>query len=337
MDDIEINKTDPTRRIPPMAAVLLGAAATLFISLAATPVGGLVSLVIATAALSLLLISNDSFLAFLPIPAAYVLAVIFTGNPVLSLVCLLSVPAAFALRICYAKNFSLSVTVIVCAVVMGLCFGGQLLLDLYFTFGSVTEGIAEIRKNVGGAIDASFQLISELAEQQMGEGFISVTDESIRLFKKSLLMSAPGVLAAVIQLAAYCSEKLMRALALLFRCPYVIRKNQRITQSVFAAAIFIVCYFITSFSAGDSVLYYSAENLLMILLPLSSVAGIHSLFGKGGLFRMKGRGFVKACAAVLCVMALFSSPVMLFILFALWGSAGTVSRAIIIYAMSKKN
>lgn len=96
MDDIRTNKTAPSRRIP-TAAVLLGVTAALFISLAATPVGGLVSLVVATAALSLLLISCDSFLAFLPIPFAYVAAVFFTGDPLLSLVCLLSVPAAFSL------------------------------------------------------------------------------------------------------------------------------------------------------------------------------------------------------------------------------------------------
>lgn len=327
--------TEASPKIPVGAAIALGITAALFCSLAGTPLGGILSLTVSAALLGLLLTAEQSFYAFLPIPFSYVLAVVFTGDPLLSLLCFLSVPGAFALRICYSKKFCLSVTVIITAVCMGVSYALILLADLYVAYGSLSDAYAAIKGTVGAAVDETFALLNEIFAGE--QNLLVITDETVYLFKKMLLMSAPGIFVILAQVAAYCAEKLMRAFSRLYRCSFVAQRPERVTLSLGAAIIFLVCYGMTSLFSGDTVIYYSAENLMMVTLPLASVAGMHSMFGKESLFRQRGRTFIKISTILLCIMAFYASPLMLFILFALWGSAGTVARAVLLHAMSKKD
>ena len=100
MDEMQnANKTENTYRMHPAAAIFLGLLAAVFAAFIPTTLyGSLFCMVISSAALALLLIAEPSFFAFLPIPAAYVIAVVLTGDPLYSLAAFAAVPAAFAIR-----------------------------------------------------------------------------------------------------------------------------------------------------------------------------------------------------------------------------------------------
>lgn len=326
-------------RMPRASLVIAGVFAALFSALPATPYGGLLCFVIATALLGLLLIAEPSFLAFIPIPLSYIAAVLMTRDPVTSLLAFLTVPGAFALRVCYAKKRSLSVTLVALSVCMGVSFGIMLYFSLTSAYGgSIKEALISVRDYVYSAVDSLFETVKQYAQTVGGDmPLAEFSEDSVFLIKRMLIMIIPGMYAVLIELSAYCAEKLMRLFSRLFRCPWVSAVKNRVTLSLGAAVIYVVSYGISSLFPGDSVIYYSAENLMLIVLPLAAVAGIHSMFGKDSLFRRKGTAFIKVITILLCVMAFYVSPIMLFILFALWGSASAISRALFLHAINKRN
>ncbi len=337
MDEMQnTNNTENTYRLHPAAAVFLGLLAAVFAAFIPTTLyGSLFCMVISSAALALLLIAEHSFLAFLPIPAGYVIAVVLTGDPLYSIAAFAAVPAAFAIRVCFAKKTSLSVTVIAASVFTGLSFALIICNYLKYNAGSVTEGFRQIKSAAGSAINDLFAEYNKY-NAETGAAFPEFTDEMVSLLKKTIIMTAPGMYAILVEAAAYATEKLMRLLALITRCTPVTGRRQRITLGLGAAIIFLVSYAVSSFIPSDSVVFYTAENLMLIVLPLAAVAGIHNMFGTDSIFRRRGRVGLKILTVGLCVMALYVSPVMLFILFALWGSAGAVGRAILLFALSHR-
>lgn len=334
MSDNTLNKNEPRASVA--ATVVLIITATFFSVLGASGFGGLFSLMVSSALLGLLLIAQPSFVSFLPIPLSFVAAVALTGSPLLACACFLTVPVAFALRICYAKKCCLSVTVISCTIALGISYILLLALNMYITFGSVTEGLSYIKNTVNETVNLSFSTVNEYAVA-MGREDLQIDSDSIYLFKKSMLMVFPGIFVVFIEIAAYCTEKLMRLFAKIFRCNFVLNIKSSITLGLGAAIIFVVSYLLYAFFAGDTVLFYSAENLMLAVMPAACLVGIFSMFGKNGFFRRSEKTSLKVLTVLLCVTAFLSSPYVLLILFALWGSTARISRALSAYFIAKNN
>lgn len=345
MDNINTPKAGgDVKRIPTPACVILAALTTLSAALIPTSYGGLLTLILAAALEALLLIAEPSFAAYLPIPLSYALSaalITYQGQytadaPLIALTCLVFVPCAFGLRICYAKKCSLSVTLIVLTVLFALCFGFLYSSEIKLSYGSVTGGIQQIRAQVGAGISEMFEKMNTmLKEQNIEDEMFSFTEETIRLLKKELLMILPAMYIVLCEIAAYISEKLMRLSSHIFRCSYVATRWERVTLSAGMAVIFLISYAVSSIIVSESVIYYSAENIMLIILPFAAVCGLHSMFGSNGFFRKSGKGFLKVMTVLVCIMALMISPLMLFILFALWGAFSALSRAIVRRALEK--
>lgn len=330
MDNINTPKdSGQINRIPTAAAVILGIAAALLASLIPASAGGFLMIMLAVPLEGLLLIAEPSFAAFLPIPAAYAAAVAMTGDPLLSLGALLMVPGAFCLRICFAKKCSLSVTLCSLTVCFALSYAAFVALNLKIGFGTVVDGYNEIKSQMSLYITKMFEMMEKMAAEQFPDSDAFVfTDDMIYLVKKQMLMLFPALFIASCEVVAWIAEKLMRLFSRGFRCAFVAERKERVTLSVGFAVIFLISYISSTLIVGDHVFYYCAESLMLIVLPYAAIAGIHDMFGENGFFRKNARAGFKVFTVIVCVMALLSSPVMLFALFALWGSVYAIGRAI---------
>ena len=99
------------------------------------------------------------------------------------------------------------------------------------------------------------------------------------------------------------------------------------------SVIFTVCYFVCLIATGNSksdvlnIIAYSAENLMLILMPLSAISGFHAMFGEGGSFRSARSTGTRVFMIVMCAVFFFMSPLMLFAMLGIWGAFDGMRRA----------
>ena len=335
-DNTQYN-TASAHPLTPLRAVILGLLTVAFGTMSVLGIGTLFSFMAAASAFALLIIAEQSFLAYIPVPATYLVAVLITDAPVTALFSLLFVPVAFIFRVCFAKKCSLSVTVVAATVgVAGVAVCAVLpdLLHLKAEYGSISAGLTFVKTTFETYVDSAFAQMNGIFKAA-GQKDLSFTEQMISAVKESLIMISPSFFIVFCEITAYVTEKLIHLYTNIFSCREIYAGYpMRITLNVPSAIIFLASNFISLFLTSE-IVYYSAENLMMMFLPLCTIAGIHSVFGKDGPFRRKGGGFTKILVIILCVMAFTMSPVMLFILLAVWGSVNTISRAVIMRLMNK--
>ena len=151
--------------------------------------------------------------------------------------------------------------------------------------------------------------------------------------KKTVLCVLCALCAVLCELLAYGSAKLFRLLSLIFKTDGFFNGPWRVRVALPTSVIFTVCYFVCLIATGNSksdvlnIIAYSAENLMLILMPLSAISGFHAMFSKGGSFRSARSTGTRVFMIVMCAVFFFMSPLMLFAMLGIWGAFDGMRRA----------
>ena len=287
-------------------------------------VGSSLSICISAALAAFLITADRSPMWLLSLPLSYGAAFLVTGDPVESLFSLIYIVPAAALALCVYKELQLNAVCAICGIVSGLCLVAMLAYELNILYGSPTA-VSQLYSDVRGG------LIENLSGLQYpgadGEKY-ALSDSDISSMVESVVMFLPAMAALLMEALGYITAKVYRLATVLSRTDFMFENGVwRLSLSLPAALIFIVCYIVSLFARGG-VIGYTVLNLMYIVMPAAAVAGCRSMFGKGSRFRNGMRTAGKVIMIILCVAAVYVSPALLAMLFGFWGSAATVAGAL---------
>ena len=97
----------------------------------------------------------------------------------------------------------------------------------------------------------------------------------------------------------------------------------------------MIFYGVSYFAGSSSVLFYSAINIMYILMPVAAIAGFKFAFARGGLLRRRARSSSRIFFIVICAITLFLSPLSFVQFFAVFGSGYVLWKALFLAIIEK--
>ena len=318
-------------RIKPIASAVLAAAAALLSATAAAVLGSGLLLCLAGAAMAYLFAAGRGFIPVLALPMSYLFAYLFTGDAIRSLTALLSVPIGLVLALCIFRKAPLSITVASLTPVIAVCAGALMCYWLSHIYGTtVLESFKLYKADIASYYDRAAGYITSVTGD---DGTSLVSRDTLDAVVSSMKLIIPALCAVLCELLAYGSAKLFRLLSLIFKTDGFFNGPWRVRVALPTSVIFTVCYFVCLIATGNSksdvlnIIAYSAENLMLILMPLSAITGFHAMFGEGGSFRSARSTGTRVFMIVMCAVFFFMSPLMLFAMLGIWGAFDGMRRA----------
>ncbi len=324
-------------RLNPILALIFILAITGLCALTALGLGGLPSTGVAGAAFAFLLLTVRNPLPALALPLSFLAAYLISGDLLSSLSSLLFVPAGVLLAYTVFTNRSLSASVVALTAIIIVSMAAYLTLAVTQIYGeSIKESYLALGADIKEQIFEIFRLFSY--EDPQGKEVFALSDEVISNLMETSVMLLPSCIVMVCQLIAYGSAKLVKLFSHIFGFDHLFCDNPyHVTLSAPAGAIFIISYAISFLSIEASVVAYSALNLTYIIMPLAAIAGFHYIFGKDGFFRSVASKKTRIIFIVTCAVCIFMSPFSVVPLLAMFGSFGSVGKAVGTYIKNKKS
>ncbi|MBQ7836590.1 MAG: hypothetical protein IJ389_04980 [Clostridia bacterium] len=268
--------------------------------------GGMMFLAIAIGLFSYVMTASFSFLyigmgALISVAVAMLCGVKFP----LALISLIYIPIAFAISGAVRKRAGLSQTVAVAtmtsvaiiAVIAGICY--------ICVKDAFTDALT--------AVWSQYEEMMYHSAQQMNStpAGVVISDTLINEIIHTTLMVLPSV-------AVLCCMGICYIGAKLFRLATVVSDSNElfdggrwpITASLAGSVVFIASYLVTMFTFNSEIVYFSAINILYIILPSQAIEGFRLMFGRRSPVKLKA-GWMRVLLTALCVYLIFYNPVML--------------------------
>lgn len=281
----------------------------------------------------------------LSVPAAYLIALLLTRDPLGALACLLPLCGAVALAICLRKQYSLIVTtgaltgvLIVALITLLLCAnaaggmpltpdGLRTLIDTYRTV--LADGFRQTFDLMMETPEMAEQLTAIFGESLSAEQL----DEIAASYGAMALNMLPGLVGMLLWCVAFVTAKGSIA-ALLQKTP---RESYPAHTTVFSpslptAVFYMLCLIgcaITVFFAQLEIVFFICLNILMILSPMMTVTGVLDIVAS-----FKRPHFRFGSIALYVVAAIFLG-VGILPLIAVTGAFSVITRTVI-KALEKK-
>jgi len=276
--------------------------------------GGIIFLVVATGLFGYVLTADFRPWYIIGGAAVSVLVAMACGVVFpLALVSLAYIPLAFVLSEAARQRKGLSGTVAAMTgvlVVMVVITVGL----LYLTNGS--ELVEAVKANINGVFDkleAYIRRINDAAGKDI------YTENHIQAFKNAILLLSPSMLALLCMAASYGAAKVFRLATI------VADSNEMfyggvwpISASLMGSLVFAAAYLVSMFAFRSQTVYYSAVNVMYIMMPAQAIVGMRLLFGRGGFLRSGGMKGMKLLTIGLLVYFTLMSPIMIFELAAMF-------------------
>lgn len=300
----------------PMRQTVLITALTALTAAFAVFIGSVIFMCIAGVLFALMLCRRAAA-AWAAAPVSYLLSLLAVQDPVRALAALLFIAVGVPLAICIKRKATLSCTTASLTAASAIVFAVMLTVTVTGLYGG---GIADSFKSYIADIKASFSAtLAAVKTITDDNGFIIFTDQVISELEEMLLMSLPAVLIIVCEVIGYVSAKLFLLICALSKSDGLIERPWKMRASAATFAVFVVSYTVFLF-APRGVVYYSAENLMLILMPFTAVSGFHAMFGVGSDFRTSQRAGTKIMMIVTCAVFFFISPLLLLATLSFWGA-----------------
>lgn len=273
---------------------------------------------------------RGGYAAWLAAPAAYVLTLALSGDLLYSLSSLVFIVTGAALAICVKKKCRLSVTAAVLTVTVAITVGVLFFAAIYSVYGALFAGFTAYINDLRAAIAPMIAQLRSITDEN---GFTVLTDQVIASMKESFLMTAPGITVIVCELFALVMAKLFVVVCKIFNDRALLPDNWHVHTALPTSVLFVISYTVCFFAPSAGIVAYSALNLMMILLPLTSISGFHSMFGANSAFRTTKSQTSKILMVVICIVFFFINPLMPFATFAFWGTFEDIRK----YLQNKRN
>ena len=306
--------------------------------LSALGIGGISAIGVSGAAFAFLLVSRKNISPWICVPVSFGTAYLVSGDAVTAAQTQLFILVGVVLAGLVIKKKSLSVTVAVLTVVVAIC---GLAYFTFFVTDTYGNDIKEAYLSFGADLEAGMKEMLDAFryedKEQAGPMF-GLTEESINEILRSLFMLLFAIAAIICQLMAYGAAKLCRLACHIFGYDGLYSGSvKEIRVSAPAGIIFIVSYFISFLSRGESVIAYSAINLTYMLMPMLAIGGFHELFSRGGIIRRKSKSPFKMAVIISCGICALLSPLSFIPLLSMFGAMGPVARAVADALREKRN
>ncbi len=287
-------------------AIALSAASAIMAGAFPSDYGGIIFLALSVGLFSYVLTASFNFLymgagAIISVAVALVCGVKFP----LCLVALCYIPISLSISISLKKRaglsatvaFSAAVTVGLLAVAVGICY-----LTMKESF---TEALHSIWQQ--------YEYMMRQSAEQMNStpaGTV-ITENTLTALLNTMLMVIPSIIVLICMALCYISAKIVRLAALVGDSNEMFEGGSwPVTASLAGSVVFIVSYIISMLAYNSDVIYFSAVNIMYIILPSQAIVGFKLMFSARSPVRFRG-GFFKMMITFLCVYLLFANPVML--------------------------
>lgn len=291
--------------------------------------GGFMFLIVAVGLFAYVLTASFSFIYVGVGAVASVLVAMLCGVKFpLALVALIYIPLAFVISETVRRRVNLSgtvavltmATVAILAVVVGI---------IYLTSGNaLIEAVKNIAKGYLDGLEAYIDRINAAA------GKVVYTENYIEAMKNAVVLLMPSVVVLACMSVSYLAAKV-------FRLATIVGDSNEmffggvwpITASLAGSVVFGISYIVSLLAFNSELVYYSATNIMYIVMPAQAIVGFRLMFGNRGVFRSgrvsKG---LKWMTIIVCAYFAFINPMMLLML----ASTFTMFYNIRIWWMMKK-
>lgn len=308
--------------LPTAASLALTAVSGVLCGLLTSGYGGLLFFCISSALFAFVLTAD--FKPVYIIAAAAVALAASLASGVRGVVCLAAlsfIPVAFLLSETVRKKKSLSVAVIVITVALAVMAGvgaAAVLTAGGGDFSVLTGRLEEARS----AVTEYLTSFSYTAPDGTSFGF---SENDVSQIIAGMVMQLPSLVVLFFFAVSYITAKIYRAVAAVLDCSAMFPGGRWcVTAGLPASLLFAASYLITALSYKTSVVYYTAVNLLYMLLPAMAITGFGYMFGRESRFRRGMSGPFKALMIFMCLAALYLNPVMLLVLAAFFTLAENI-------------
>ncbi len=322
------DKIKNTASLPTWQSLLLTALSALAAAFAALIGSGL--FICVSGVLFAFLLCRGTAASWAAAPVAYALSFLFMGDPVFALTSLLFLVIAVPLAFCIKRRFSLSVTVAVLTLAVAATVAALFAATVAEVYGSVVEGFKLYIADMKAIFNEIFSPFRSLTDDA---GYIIFTDQIIAELKQMFVMILPAFAVICCEALAYITAKMFLLLCIIFKDDALIFRPWRLRTATATSVVFALSYLVFILSSGTGVIFYSALNLMAILMPLTSISGFHAMFGEGSVFRNTPRQGTRIMLVTTCIVFLIISPVLLLATLSFWGAFDGVRN----YFRNKKN
>lgn len=228
----------------------------------------------------------------------------------LALVSLAYIPLAFVISEAARKRVCLSSTVTALTVAMVIM--GALALGLCYIF--MKEDLVEAVNNIVNDAMTSFRLYIDkinAATEAAGKDVI-YTENNIEALKNAIFLLMPSMIVLCCMAISYFMAKVFRLATIVADSSGMFYGGVwPISASLIGSIIFGASYIVAMLAFSNSVVYYSATNIMYMFMPAQAIIGLRLMFGRGGLFRSGKMKLMNMLTIALCVYFVFISPIML--------------------------
>lgn len=250
-------------------------------------------------------------------PAAYVLGLLLIRSPLLSLTSLLFLAIGLPFAACIKRRCSLSVTTAALSVAAAVVLASLFAAAVVRGYGDLVRGFSTYFDEMKASVNEVLNAFRDVTDEN---GFVIFSDQTVAAIKESLIMTAPAMAIIVCEAAAYITAKMFLLLCNVFKDSELVHRPWRVHTSLAASIVFTLSYLVFVFAPRANIVYYSAANLMFILIPLTSISGFHAMFGDHSSFRTSQRSGTRILLISTCVVFFFISPVLLLAMFSFWGA-----------------
>lgn len=226
----------------------------------------------------------------------------------LALTALVFIPISFSMSMAVRRRAGLSATVavgtmttvVLLAFIAGIC---------YFT---VREELVSALGSIWGQYEDMMRSFTSRMNSTAAGTVIS--DTMIEELIRATMMILPSMLVLIIMGVCYLAAKLFRLATIVSDSGEMFEGGSwHVTASLSGSVVFIASYLVTMFTFNSEIIYYSALNILYIILPAQAIVGFRLMFGKRSPVKLR-HGWMRLMVIALCVYLLFSNFVMLLML-----------------------
>ena len=291
--------------------------------------GGFMFLIVAVGLFAYVLTASFSFFYVGAGAVISVLVAVLCGVKFpLALIALMYIPLAFVISESARTRKNLSTTVailtMVTVAVLGVAFG-----VIYIVSGdALVEAVKNIAKGYLDGLEAYIDRINAAA------GKTVYTENYIESLKNAVVLLMPSVVILACMGVSYLSAKVFRLATIVGDSNEMFFGGKwPITASLTSSVVFGIAYIVSMFAFNSEIVYYSATNIIYILMPAQAVVGLRLMFGRNGIFaqRRAAKGLRWMTIAV-CASFIFFNPILLLML----ASMFTVFYNIRMWLMMKK-
>ncbi len=277
--------------------------------------GGIMFLTVAVGLFAYVLLASFSFLyigmgAVISVAVAMLCGVKFP----LALASLVFIPLALAISECVRRRAGLSGTVAVTTITaIGILavFSGICLLFAREDFVTAVKGLGD---QYFSMTEASLRQLNNTPAGTV------ISDTAISTMLDTVKLTMPSMIVLLLMGMSYLAAKIFRLATIVSDSSEMFfGGGWPITASLAGSVVFIACYILTMFAVNADVLYYSAVNILYIILPAQAIVGFRLMFGRYSVLRRQ-TSFLRGALVILSIYLALSNPVMLFMLAATFTS-----------------